>query len=50
MDFILKEWDEEHMGILPDSDKKARAIFEKYYREHNVPLPWVTIKEQEDKC
>lgn len=48
MDFIMKEWDEEHMGILPNSDSKARRAFEQYYREHNIPLPWTTIKETEE--
>lgn len=47
-DFIMREWDEEHMGIMPESDERARRIFEQYYREHNVPLPWLTFKEKDE--
>ena len=46
VDFVMREWDEEHMGVMPRRDDEAVRIFEEYYAKRNVPLPW---KEGHDK-
>jgi hypothetical protein len=40
LDFIFAEWDEDRMGKLPDSRAKAIEIFEQYYTEQGLTLPW----------
>jgi hypothetical protein len=40
VDFVLKEWDEEHMGEMPESDKDALRVFAEYYKSKGVPVPY----------
>ena len=46
VDYVIREWDEEHMGALPTGDDEAVRIFEEYYAERNTPLPWRTGREK----
>jgi hypothetical protein len=40
IDFVIAEWDAEHMGPMPDNDDEAVRSFAEYFAEQDIPVPW----------